>query len=259
MQREEKQLDSALEAIILRVSDLKSAIAGMLYKLEHEYETLNWPNFLDNFAIISGHLTSLSKILGHDKAPNMRNFTILPLLLSPEKDEDLLRMTEGRISTFAHDLVPDYLRTKPEPMAEQKMNHLELKASNLTFEASQDSNKQVAQYNKVVSHVWDIAYKAREEWEGEAGARAAQVQTSSSADTHTLVAAIGMGKGLKSDSGPMAQSRVSPGPPGIMAGRSGGQAQAAGQGQIGVGQMGKAPSAIKTNIKAASQIHPYGR
>lgn len=26
-----------------------------------------------------------------------------------------------------------------------------------------------------------------------------------------------------------------------------------------VGQMGKAPSAIKTNIKAASQIHPYGR
>lgn len=26
-----------------------------------------------------------------------------------------------------------------------------------------------------------------------------------------------------------------------------------------VGQMNKAPSAIKTNIKAASQIHPYGR
>jgi hypothetical protein len=26
-----------------------------------------------------------------------------------------------------------------------------------------------------------------------------------------------------------------------------------------VGPMGKAPSAIKTNIKAASQIHPYGR
>lgn len=155
----------------------------------------------------------------------MRNLTILPLLLSPEKDEELLRTTEGRISTFAHDLVPDYLRTKPEPSAEQKMMQLENKAANLTYDASQvDSSlffilaylweflaklfyyfcfvtiyfqKQVAQYNKVVTHVWDISNKAREEWEGEAGARASQVQTSSAADTHTLVAAVGMGKGLK--------------------------------------------------------------
>jgi len=56
MQREEKQLDSALEAIIMRVNDLKAAIASMMYKLEHEYEALNWPNFLDNFALISGHV-----------------------------------------------------------------------------------------------------------------------------------------------------------------------------------------------------------
>lgn len=57
--------------------------------------------------------------------------------------------------------------------------------------------KQVAQYTKVISHVWDIANKAREEWESEAGSRATQAQTSSAADTHALVAAVGMGKGLK--------------------------------------------------------------
>jgi len=57
MQREEKQLDSALEAIIMRVNDLKAAIAAMILKVEHEYETLNWPNFLDNFALISGHVS----------------------------------------------------------------------------------------------------------------------------------------------------------------------------------------------------------
>jgi len=57
MQREEKQLDSALEAIIMRVNDLKTAIAAMIFKVEHEYETLNWPNFLDNFALISGHVS----------------------------------------------------------------------------------------------------------------------------------------------------------------------------------------------------------
>lgn len=57
--------------------------------------------------------------------------------------------------------------------------------------------KQLTQYTKVIGHVWDIANKAREEWESEAGARATQAQTSSAADTHALLAAVGMGKGLK--------------------------------------------------------------
>lgn len=260
MQREEKQLDSALEAIIMRVNDLKNAIAAMIFKLEHEYETLNWPNFLDNFALISGHLTSLSKILSHDKAPNLRNLTVLPLRLSPEKDEELLRLTEGRIPTFAYDLVPDYLRTKLEPQAEQKMMQLETKAANLNYDTS---HKQVSQYTKVISHVWDIINKARQEWESEAGSRATQAQTSIPADTHALVAAVGMGKGLKSDTVQMVQSGVSSVPSGMMVGRPGSQQQTGpGQGPMGnapMGQMNKAPSAIKTNIKAASQIHPYVR
>ncbi|XP_015189446.1 PREDICTED: mediator of RNA polymerase II transcription subunit 8 isoform X1 [Polistes dominula] len=262
MQREEKQLDATLEATIMRVNDLKTSIASMIFKLEHEYETLNWPNFLDNFALISGHLTSLSKILSHDKAPNLRNLTVLPLRLNPEKDEELLRLTEGRIPTFAHDSVPDYLRTKLEPQVEQKMMQLEAKAANLNHEASHEYNKQVTQYTKVISHVWDIANKAREEWESEAGNRATQAQTSSAADTHALVAAVGMGKGLKSDSVPMVQSNVNPVPSGMMVGRPANQQQSGGQGPLGntqMGQMNKAPSAIKTNIKAASQIHPYGR
>lgn len=57
MQREEKQQDAALEAIIMRVNDLKNSIGSMLVKLEHEYETLNWPSFLDNFALMSGHVS----------------------------------------------------------------------------------------------------------------------------------------------------------------------------------------------------------
>lgn len=55
----------------------------------------------------------------------------------------------------------------------------------------------MTQYTKVINHIWDIANKAREEWESEAGSRATQAQTSSAADTHALVAAVGMGKGLK--------------------------------------------------------------
>ena len=76
MQREEKQLDMLLEASLLRLNDLKRAIGSMLQKigkvcdfvvcgfrfkfnfqfLETEHETINWPTFLDNFAIISGHV-----------------------------------------------------------------------------------------------------------------------------------------------------------------------------------------------------------
>lgn len=76
-------------------------------------------------------------MLNHDKCPPLRNLTVLPLLLSPERDEQLVQTTEGRVTTFAHDLVPDYLRTKLEPMAENKMLQLEHKAATLTYENAQ--------------------------------------------------------------------------------------------------------------------------
>lgn len=75
--------------------------------------------------------------------------------------------------------------------------------------------------------------------------------THSMADTHALVTAVGTGKGLR------------PGIPSVMPQGVGGP----GMGPRGsTPQMGpaaptlpKAPSAIKTNIKAANQIHPYQR
>ncbi|KAJ8942587.1 hypothetical protein NQ318_006217, partial [Aromia moschata] len=193
-QREEKQLESALESIIQRVNDLKQSIASMIFKIENEYETMTWPTFLDNYALISGQLTSLSKVMSHDKCPVLRNLTVLPLMLTPERDEQLAQLTEHRVTTFAHDLVPDYLRTKLEPLAENKMLQLEHKAQSLQYENAQ---KQIAAYQKVVSHVWDIISKAREEWEVESSSRGNTQQNSSVADTHLLVAAVGMGKGLK--------------------------------------------------------------
>ncbi|XP_075229915.1 mediator complex subunit 8 [Lycorma delicatula] len=264
MQREEKQLEAALDAIIMRVNDLKNSIAAMIFKIEHEYETLNWPTFLDNFALLSGHLTSLSKMLTHDKSPPLRNLTVLPLLLSQERDEELLRLTEQRVPAFAHDVVPDYLRSKPEPEVESKMIQLEHKAASLSFETTQ---KQMTAYSKVVSHVWEIVSKAREEWESEGSARGGATQTSSVTDTHTLVAAVALGKGLK-----MMPQGVQPGSQGMMMAPLGRPGSGGPPGQPGpggpmnpnqqqqqMGPVGKAPSGIKTNIKAATQIHPYAR
>lgn len=106
--------------------------------------------------------------------------------------------------------------------------------------------KQVSQFTKVISHVYDMVNKAREEWDVDS-ARSGVQQTSTLSDTHALVAAIGMGKGLVPETG---SSMVPPVRPTIAAGAAAPAAAAA---------IGKAPSAIKTNIKSANQIHPYSR
>lgn len=63
MQREEKQMEMTLDAILSRLNDLKLSIGGMIQKLETEYEIINWPTFLDNFAIISSHVNKYRIII----------------------------------------------------------------------------------------------------------------------------------------------------------------------------------------------------
>ena len=57
MQREEKQLESLIDAVLGRLNDLKLSIGAMIHKIETEYEIINWPTFLDNFALISSHVS----------------------------------------------------------------------------------------------------------------------------------------------------------------------------------------------------------
>lgn len=57
MQREEKQMEMTLDAVLNRLNDLKISIGSLIHKLETEYETINWPSFLDNFALISSHVS----------------------------------------------------------------------------------------------------------------------------------------------------------------------------------------------------------
>ncbi len=47
------------------------------------------PTVLDNFALLSGQISSLNRILRSEKTPAFRNFVLLPLVLAPEKDPDL--------------------------------------------------------------------------------------------------------------------------------------------------------------------------
>uniref|UniRef100_A0A674K3F7 Mediator of RNA polymerase II transcription subunit 8 n=1 Tax=Terrapene triunguis TaxID=2587831 RepID=A0A674K3F7_9SAUR len=124
MQREEKQLELSLEALISQVADLKNSLVSFIYKLENEYDRLTWPSVLDSFALLSGQLNTLNKVLKHEKTPLMRNQVIIPLVLSPDRDEEIMRQTEGRVPVFSHEVVPDHLRTKPDPEVEEQEKQL---------------------------------------------------------------------------------------------------------------------------------------
>ena len=80
-----------------------------------------------------------------------------------------MQLTEGRVPVFSHDIVPNYLRTKPDPTAESRMIAHEQKANSLNAEAA---SKQVIQFNKVVAHVSDIISEQREKRESESSTRA---------------------------------------------------------------------------------------
>ncbi|XP_013407255.1 mediator of RNA polymerase II transcription subunit 8-B [Lingula anatina] len=241
MQRDEKQLDNSLEATIQRVQDLKGSLSALLVKLETEY-TLNWPSVLDSFALLSGQISSLNKLLKHEKTPLLRNYVLLPLLLSPDRDADLEKLTEGRVLAFNHEVVPDYLRTKPEPDVEERQQHISKQASNMTVENAQ---KQMNAVNRISTQLLDMITSFRDEWE--LAQKTSQQQTSSIADTNTLLAAVNFGKGLKSGSENVHSSQSQPSP-----------AEHAQPGRQASSSM-KAPSSIKTNIKSASSLHPYQR
>lgn len=261
MQREEKQLELSIEAIVTRLNELKNQLQALLYKIEQEPNTVTWPTVLDNFALISAQFTAISKVLSNDKVPPLRNLTVLPLVLSQDRDEELFQLTERRMPVFSHDLVPDYLRTKPEPDIELKIHQFLNKANGAACDSAQ---KQITAFNKVLTNVLEIVNKSKEDWESEAGSRNGIGQTSSQQDTHVLVSAVSMGKGLKqmvpqgvaAGPGMLVPGGVRPGGPGPAgAGSVGSQNSSIATNQGQVNMMGKAPAGIKTNIKPASQVH----
>lgn len=75
-------------------------------------------------------MNTLMRLLRSEKVPLLKGLTVLPLSLNPETDQALLTQTEGRLTCFNHEVVPDYLRTKPVPEVESKHVTVEMRANN---------------------------------------------------------------------------------------------------------------------------------
>ncbi|KAK1328096.1 hypothetical protein QTO34_012519 [Cnephaeus nilssonii] len=166
--REEKQLKASLDALLSQVADLNNSLGSFIYKLENKYDRLTWPSVLDSFALLSGQLNTLNKVLKHEKTPQFRNQVIIPLLLSPDRDEDLMRQTEGRVPAFSHEVVPDHLRTTPDPEVEEQEKQLTTDAARIGADVAQ---KQIQSLNEMCSNLLEKISK--EERESESGARVA--------------------------------------------------------------------------------------
>lgn len=267
-QREEKQLEASVESLASRVAHVKNALHSFIYKLENEYDRLTWPSVLDNFALLSGQLNTINKLLKNEKTPSFRSQVIIPLLLSPDRDDDLAKLTEQRVPVFSHEIVPDYLRTKPDPEVEEQEKQLSAEAARIGPEVAQ---KQIQTLNKLCSSLLEKLNNPRDEREAESAALRQNKPSFNPADTNALVGAVAFGKGLSKCRPP---GPVAPGLPGqgpmmsggptlqqvTIGGGSGQPAPMGGPVPQQQGQPGKMPSSIKTNIKSASgSMHPYNR
>ena len=246
-----------MENLLQRLTDLRGSISSMIMKVETD-PTLNWPSFLNSLALISGQLNSLMKNIKAEatsKQPPLlyRRYTTLPLFLCPDRDEELVKLTEGRVTTFSHDVVPHLLRTKPDPEVGERYKSHESRASSL---GNETITKQLNVMDKIITEKLKLISRERDDIDLKASARSEIEKSSSIDDTMTLVAAVAHGKGLRG----IPMQTMPPGmhggphgphPPGMMMNRPP-MSQA--------GPMpGKVQSTIKTNIKAGAQVHPYQR
>lgn len=239
-----------MDSLISRVAHLKSALHGFIYKLENEFERLEWPSVLDNFALVSGQLNTINKLLRNEKTPSFRNQVIIPLELSPDRDDELAKLTEQRVPVFSHEIVPDHLRTKPDPEVEEQEKQLNTEAARIGPEVAQ---KQIQTLNKLCSNLLEKLNNPRDDRDPESAAMRQTKASFNPGDTIALVGAVAFGKGLSKcrAPGPVGAGPLMSGGPTLQQVTIGGP-----PGQPG----GKIPSSIKTNIKSASgSMHPYNR
>ncbi len=162
--------------------------------------------------ISTGQINTLNKVLKSDKTPALRNLVLLPLKLSQDRDEELEKMTEGRVPAFNHEVVPNYLRTKAEPEVEERELQLKQKAATIAPEQAQ---KQINSMNKLVNRILDMVNSAKDDWEGDnAAMRIASMSNCNPTDTTALVGAITSGRGLKLNRPPVQNQHSVPGQPG---------------------------------------------
>jgi len=258
--KEQKQLDASIDMTIQRLTDVKNALQAFLFKLENE--ALTWTSFNDSFALVSSHLTILNKSLKSDKTAPFRAYGLLPLVLCQDLDTELQRVTEGRVPTFNHEVVPHHLRTKPEPEVETKEEQLTRRIINTSLEVC---TKHMGSFKRFIENILDTVTNIAASMDNHMNERQmGALPTHSTLETQQLMAAMTTGKGIKSLRGPGSGASTPSGHQGSPLPSSSSPtpsmmtSSAASSGGGSATLSNKMTSSVKTNLKAASN-HPYSR
>lgn len=100
------------EALAARLDELRAAVAELRGVEDPHW---SWPDMLNTYLVLIGHLDGLSRRLLLAQA-DMRATVLEPLGIAAEHSTDLERLTEGRISTLTADVMSSVLlRTRPAP------------------------------------------------------------------------------------------------------------------------------------------------
>lgn len=190
---DEKQFEVTIDRLIEYSKNIKVSLLYFIQRIELEGDTLDWPKVVDSFTTICGQMNTLMRFTRENKSQFIENRVVLPLLLCPDRDEDLVKLTEGRVQMVNHEMVPDYLRTKPDPEIEESEKSFQLKASSISSDAAV---KQINAMTKLIDNTIN-SIKANSVRADSEMSRQSIKPSYNNNDTNELLLAMSSGKGLR--------------------------------------------------------------
>ncbi|GMT15181.1 hypothetical protein PFISCL1PPCAC_6478, partial [Pristionchus fissidentatus] len=228
---ERSPIDIAIRQIELRAADAKGTIEELLYLLDMQSKA-PWPEMLDKMSSLGAVMAQLQSMLHKtqmqgrdDPVQHLKTHLIVPQMLSMDVDPRLQAETQGRVHSFHHDLVPDYLRTKSDTEHEKEEQSME------TERISRDTNQVMKQIMGLNRHVELLVAGHMNADKTQMDSGSDSVPTFDVNETARLAKAICSGFGLE-------RTRAPPPPP-LQTGSGGGgggmPGMAGGGGPAGVG------------------------
>lgn len=234
---EEKQFETTIETLLEYTKNLKVSLVTFIGRIETHGDNLNWPDILDNFTSLCGQINTLMRYTRENRLQFIENRVVLPLHLSPDRDEELAKLTENRVHMVNHEMVPDYLRTKPDPEIEELEKSLQMRASTISPDVAV---KQINAANRMVDHILEMIKKNITR--ADEMSKQTIKQSHEASETNALLGAAYLGRGLGITMGQHRGMQVD-------SSISGPKMDPVGRQQAMQKQNVKAPE-LKTNIKA---------